>query len=210
MIPDNPLFIPIAAVSLTALIVVAIWLRLRNQSIECRDPLFSQEYRAFLGQLDIAVRSHLTVFPRLPVEDVLVGKSALRKFKGHRFDFVICHRKEMDVLCVVQMDHPQVKGPDNNQLRALCQKAGLTLLEYDVKPYRDVPTLRKEVFSACGIDEFELPVSDFEKKEEDNSPSCPKCHSEMNLQVLKKGKHAGKQCWVCINYPDCKGAKVAG
>ena len=151
MILDNPLIIPIAAASLTALIVVAIWLRLRNQSIECRDPLFSQEYRAFLGQLDIAVRSHLTVFPRLPVEDVLVGKSALRKFKGHRFDFVICHRKEMDVLCVVQMDHPQVKGPDNNQLRALCQKAGLTLLEYDGKTLPVMCPLSEKRFSLPAV-----------------------------------------------------------
>lgn len=209
---DNTLILA-AAVVVAILIALALWLRLRPLILECKDPLFSPEYRAFLGQLDIAVRSHLTIFPMLPINDVLTaqgaGRSLLNKYRHQRFDFVVCHRREMEVLCVIQLERPGTGQPDSTKLRELCDGAGLTLLEYDVKPYRDVPTLRHEVFSACGIDEFELPLSSFEEEEdEEKPPTCPKCQAEMKRHTINKGKHAGSQCWVCVQYPDCKGARL--
>ncbi|WP_062261412.1 DUF2726 domain-containing protein [Endozoicomonas arenosclerae] len=208
---DHPLIIPIAAAILTVVLALAIWFRLRSQSIECRDPLFSPEYRAFLGQLDMAVRSHLSVFPRMPVTEVLQGSGHLSKFKNHCFDFVICHRREMDVLCVIQLDLPGRKGPGNDQLRELCHKAGVSILEYDRKPYRDVPSLKKEVFAACGINELEPPAQlqdNTQSKAENSDSECPKCHSTMKLTHIKKGQHAGRDCWICNSYPDCKGARL--
>ena len=156
---DHPLILP-AAVSFIALVlIVLLWLRLRPAQLECKEPLFNPEFRAFLGQLDIAVRSHLIIFPAMPVNDVLQGKGGgkalLRKFRNERFDFVVCHRRNMDVLCVIKLGG---NNASNEKYRTLCQSAGLTLLEYDIKPYRDVPSLRQEVLGACGIDEFELPI----------------------------------------------------
>ncbi|KEQ19460.1 DUF2726 domain-containing protein [Endozoicomonas numazuensis] len=206
---DHPLFIPAAISLLVIILVLLLWLRMRSQNLECRDPLFSPEYRAFLGQLDMAVRSHLSVFPRMPVNEVLQGSGSLKKFKNQCFDFVICHRREMDVLCVVLLDLPNRKGQANDPLRELCNKAGISVLEYDKKPYRDVPSLKKEIFSACGINDFEPPVQEQQSQiSESDDPSCPKCHSEMKLTHVKKGQHAGRDCWVCINYPQCKGAKL--
>lgn len=207
MSPDHPLLLPVAIGVMVLILILLLWLRFRPAQLECKDPLFTPEFRAFFGQLDIAVRSHLTIFPNMPVQDVLqgsgAGKSLLRKFKHKRFDFVICHRKEMEVLCIIKLGNNESK-----EQRKLCQTAGLTLLEYDIKPYRDVPSLRKDIFSACGIDDFELSMIDTEQDNSSNAPSCSKCQTDMLLRIIKKGDHAGEKCWVCTNYPDCKSAKL--
>ena len=223
MILDHPYFIPAAAATLAIASVLLLWLRFRPATVALKEPLFSPEFRSFLGQLDIAVRSHLAVIPSMSVEDVLkaagTGKRLPARVRNKKFDFIVCHRREMNVLCVIQLDRAE-SSTDGSELRDLCQKAGLTLLEYDVKPYRDVPTLRREVLSACGIDEMELPASDFETRkseatvsregasEEQAVPVCPKCQSAMVRKQIKKGSHAGEFAWVCTKYPDCKSAII--
>ena len=208
---DHPLILPAAVGFIALALIVLLWLRLRPAQLECKEPLFTPEFRAFLGQLDIAVRSHLIIFPAMPVNDVLQGKGGgkalLRKFSNERFDFVVCHRRNMDVLCVIKLGG---NNASSEKYRTLCQSAGLTLLEYDIKPYRDVPSLRQEVLGACGIDEFELPGEQQQEQESeaDTPPSCPKCQSPMVLKTINKGSHSGEECWVCSQYPDCKGAKL--
>ena len=212
---DHPLILP-AAIGLIAVVLATfLWLRFRPGQLICKDPLFTPEFRAFLGQLDIAVRSHLIIFPAMPVADVLEGKGGgktlLKKFKKECFDFVVCHRREMDVLCVIKLGGTT---SSNEKFRTLCHSAGLTLLEYDIKPYRDVPSLRREVLGACGIDEFELPITPLEtqgpdqERTEESALLCPKCQSPMRLKTINKGAHSGEECWICNQYPDCKGARL--
>ena len=208
---DHPLILPTAVGFIALALIALLWLRLRPAQLECKEPLFTPEFRAFLGQLDIAVRSHLIIFPAMPVSDVLQGKGGgkalLKKFRNERFDFVVCHRRDMDVLCVIKLGG---NNASSAKYRTLCQSAGLTLLEYDIKPYRDVPSLRQEVLGACGIDEFELPAEQQQEQdpETDTPPSCPKCQSPMVLKTINKGAHSGEKCWVCSQYPNCKGAKL--
>ncbi|OED41767.1 hypothetical protein ACH42_13110 [Endozoicomonas sp. (ex Bugula neritina AB1)] len=233
----------VLAALISVLAAMLVLLRKSPIKIVCRDPLFTSEARSFLGQLDIAVRSHLNVFPSLPVSDILEarrftkGALALKQVSKQRFDYVLCHRKEMEVLCVIKL-LPYGKNSDNKELNALrnvCEAAGLTLLEYEMKPYRNVMELRKVVFSACGIDELEaqehsvLVQNDHESersKEQDSSlppsseqvqelsttteksPECPKCSGEMKLTTIKKGVKVGQECWVCSSYPVCRGARL--
>ena len=220
---ETSLLIPAASALAFILLLLIIGWRFRPMTMGCRSPLFTHEYRSFLGQLDIAVRSHLAVFPRMTAADVFegtgAGKSLLNKSGRLRFDFVICHRREMEVLCVIQLSPSSGSTQETEKLRKLCEKADLTLLEYDVKPYRDVPSLRREVFGACGIDEFELPsgtpaqeqtMAEPTETTEETQPDCPKCGAAMKRHTLTKGKHAGQECWVCCRYPDCRGARLDG
>ena len=213
---------------ITVLLGILAWLRKSPLEIQCRDPLFNPESRSFLGQLDIAVRSHLSIFPSLPVTDVLQadrfskGKLTLNRVSKQRFDYVLCHPRNMEVLCVVKL-LPYGKSSDSkemNALREVCEAADLTLLEYEMKPYRDVLELRKVVFSACGIDELEAQEHGLieaqkeseqpteEMLEANDGPECPKCSGNMKLTTIKKGARAGQQCWICTTYPNCKGAKL--
>ncbi|MGA2778836.1 MAG: restriction endonuclease [Steroidobacteraceae bacterium] len=40
-------------------------------------------------------------------------------------------------------------------------------------------------------------------------PQCPKCRAEMVERVAKQGKFAGRQFWVCSQYPKCTGIASA-
>jgi formate dehydrogenase maturation protein FdhE len=38
-----------------------------------------------------------------------------------------------------------------------------------------------------------------------NISICPVCHSDVVLRTVRKGKETGKQFYVCIKYPECRG-----
>ena len=214
---DSSSVLIILAVLILALLLFFIWLKRAPLNLQLREPLFESDKRAFLGQLDIAVRTHLIVFPSLPVTDLLTsgqfsrGNLALNRLANERFDYVLCHRREMDIRCVVKLIPYGTKQNDRQLrfLRKACESAGLTMLEYEMKPYRDVAELRQVVFSACGIDEMEYSELDLQDDREVTAkPSCPKCSGIMELATIKKGTHAGQECWICSTYPTCKGARL--
>ncbi len=209
------------------LIVTAIawylWLTFSPFKANTNMNLLEQDKRAFLGQLDIAVRSHLMVLPSLPIGDVLKsGKwsktaTVLNIRKNRRFDFVLYHRRKMEVCCVINLIPYNTKSSTKEfkLLRQLCEAAELPLLEYDMKPWRDVTELRRTVLSTCGIEEegtpdYELPTprEAIVELETIVNPDCPKCNSPMKLRTMKKGSQAGLECWVCSTYPNCKGARM--
>ncbi len=40
------------------------------------------------------------------------------------------------------------------------------------------------------------------------SPSCPLCGKAMRLRTAKRGSHAGRGFWGCIDHPHCKGLRA--
>ena len=214
---DSSSVLIILAVLILALLLLLVWLKRAPLNLKLHEPLFETDKRAFLGQLDIAVRSHLNVFPSLPVTDLLSagrfsrGRLALKRLAHERFDYVLCHRREMDIRCVIKL-LPYGTKQDDRQLRFLrkaCLSAGLTMLEYEMKPYRNVAELRRVVFAACDIDDMEHSEHEVSVDQQVKAkPSCPKCNSIMELTTLKKGSHAGQECWICSTYPTCKGARL--
>jgi restriction system protein len=40
------------------------------------------------------------------------------------------------------------------------------------------------------------------------SPSCPLCGKGMRLRTAKRGSHAGRGFWGCIDHPHCKGLRA--
>ena len=39
----------------------------------------------------------------------------------------------------------------------------------------------------------------------DNTPACPRCHSEMIKRVVKKGAREGQAFYGCSQFPKCRG-----
>ena len=154
----------IFAVLLVMAIPVFLWMRSTPASSSYRKALFTPPGRSFFGQLDMAVRSHYIVFPSVPVTSIISarrftrGQALLSKFNRHTFDYVICDRKTMDVKCLISLN---IKGKKHSKkiksLKKLCKCVDLPLLEYEEKPYRNVPALRRQIFTTCGENEFDLP-----------------------------------------------------
>ncbi len=224
MLLDN--FYLVVSGSILVFIVFArlIWLAVSPIRTNVFTNLLEQDKRSFFGQLDIAVRSHFMVLPSLPVGDVLKANRwsraavALNIKKNLRFDFVLYHRRKMEVCCVINLI-PYNATPNSREfrlLRELCESANLPLLQYEMKPWRDVTQLRSTIFAACGLDDltapdYELPTprTAIAKIEAETPPHCPKCQQPMKLVTLKKAPHVGTKCWVCTTYPACKGARIA-
>lgn|GEM_PF-3707505 len=194
-----------------------IWRTFGSIQAEANAQLFEQDKRAFFGQLDIAVRSHLMVLPSLPVGDVVYcskwGRAGAitNVRKDRRFDFVLYHRRKMKICCVINLI-PYKTNANAREfwlLRQLCEAAELPLLEYEMKPWRDVTELRRAVFAACNIVEQGPPDFELRTEETQPDPLCPKCNSPMTLRTLQKGVQAGQKWWVCNTYPHCNGGRSA-
>ncbi len=123
----------------------------------------------------MAVNSHLAVFPDMSASTVFTGgklgrgRTYLKRLGGTSFDYVLCDRKTMTVVCAVSLGSPKGFSGEQKKLKKLCELAELPLLEYGDKPYRNVPALRRQIFLACGIKEHGLPMN---ISEENNSSSA--------------------------------------
>ena len=127
--------------------------------------LFSPPKRSFFGQLHMAVSSHCVVLPNIPVSLLVQtktfsrGESLVSKVKYDTFDYVICDRKTMSVKCIILLEGGDKRKAKDAILSRICRYASIPFLMYDEKPYRNVPVLRREIFSFCGMGEMTLPDS---------------------------------------------------
>ena len=212
----------VMSASIVTLLIIAwyLWRLFAPLKVRTNKQLLDDDRRAFLGQLDIAVRSHMMILPSLPVSDILNSSKFSRAAmlldvkKNRRFDFVLYHRRKMEVCCVISLiDYNQKRSSREFKiLRDLCEAANLPLLEYDMKPWRDVTELRRSILSTCRIETEEtsdngltIPQKAYSEMEVSNKPTCSKCNGSMTLRKLKNGANAGSEYWVCTSYPKCKG-----
>jgi len=49
-----------------------------------------------------------------------------------------------------------------------------------------------------------LPTSEVKVEKKSETPTCPKCGSEMVLRTARRGKNAGNQFWGCSTFPKCR------
>jgi len=63
-----------------------------------------------------------------------------------------------------------------------------------------LPIFREKGPNQSGKSDARLP------KLEDTT-KCPKCHSEMQKKIARKGRFKGKTFWGCIRYPRCYGLR---
>ena len=77
------------------------------------DVLFSPAERSFLGVLDQAVGENAQIFGKVRVADVIAPKKgispsdwqkAFNKISGKHFDFLLCNKKDLSVLCAIELN----------------------------------------------------------------------------------------------------------
>ncbi len=151
-----------SAIAAVLIVLAVIWLRERtSRSVGYpyarRERLLSPHGRHFLQVLDKIVGPDVRVFAKVRVTDVMrvthpsgsgAFARALARIASQRFDFVLCDRDSLTVLCAVTLDELERRDPGEASFAQsfpaqMCRFAGLPLLrviarrEYDLKDLGD-------------------------------------------------------------------------
>ncbi len=120
------------------------------------DSLFSPAERSFLGVLSQAVDGNAFVFGKVRVADVIkpeqssdrkLWQIAFNKINSKHFDFVLCDKNDLSVLCVIELDDKS-HNSKSRQLRdaflsAACVSACLPLIQVPAKAGYNIDELRQ-------------------------------------------------------------------
>jgi hypothetical protein len=118
--------------------------------------LFNSTERSFLQILDRVVGDNARIFGKVRVADVVMPgdgmtgsnwKEAYHKASSHRFDFLLCNRNDLSVICAIALDNgtPHLLGTSNQTafLRQVCHAAGVPLIHVPVTIASAIDEVRK-------------------------------------------------------------------
>jgi hypothetical protein len=152
---------------------------------------------------------------------------ALNKITRKHFDFILCNKDDLSFICGIELNDKSHQAEERRKrdefLVTACESAKFPLIyvnnqsSYNINEIKGdlsghIPGLVAEPMVdkvAQVIDEKPpeiLSMSNITKHDElkSDTPSCPKCSSELVRRLAKKGAHAGKEFWACKTYPKCK------
>ncbi|MGH8157445.1 MAG: DUF2726 domain-containing protein [Rhodanobacter sp.] len=125
--------------------------------------LFSPAERSFLGVLEQAVGTDYRVFGKVRVADIATVKpgmsksarqGALNRVAQKHFDFVVCGARDLNVVCVVELNdssHSSQRAQARDELLVkICQIINLPLLQVAAKQSYVLQDLRTQFFTAVG------------------------------------------------------------
>lgn len=150
-----------------ALIALLLWLllyvRARRRTRPVGPPcqahrtLFSPGERFLFSVLKQAVGDEFEVFGKIRASEILrprkdasrsEARDLLRVMAGRRFTFVLCHKADLSIAAIVDMDrhgHAR-KSPDAGDPAAeLCRAAGLPLISIPASPHYDPEEIRAAI-----------------------------------------------------------------
>ena len=179
--------------------------------------LFTPAERSFLGVLNQAIDGDTIIFGKVRVADVLapqkgstrsVWQKAFNKISSKHFDFVLCSKTDLTVLCAIELDdcsHRQSKQKIRDAfIESACKSADLPLIRFVAKATYTVNDIQKEINQY--LPNLQNDITDHPLVELD-SPAvkiCPKCSSELITRTSKKGKTAGNEFLGCSAFPKCR------
>jgi predicted RNA-binding Zn-ribbon protein involved in translation (DUF1610 family) len=197
----------------------------RNFPYTLNEALFTQGERAFLAVLDQALGEEYRIFGKVRIADVASVKSirdqrswyrAFNKISAKHFDYVLCDRKDLSFVAVVELDDRSHERPERQERDAfvagVCQAIGLPLIQVPAQGAYSVDEVRSEILEALrkgnrGVPRRRAPAKQSSKPaqtSEASAPVCPKCGSPMILRKAKQGANAGSYFWGCSAFPDCR------
>lgn len=208
--------------------------------------LFSPAERSFLGVLDQAVGEQYRIFGKVRVADAIQPRRGLDKRKrqiafneisSKHFDFLLCARSDLSILCAIELDDASHKQTSRRErdlfLENTCRAADLPLLRIPAEHGYTAQELRTRIYDALESVTFigtkpqtqaitkkqtvaPPPIAtktDIASAKRNNraasAPACPKCGSVMVRRRVKSGSRAGLVLWACSTFPKCRGALQA-
>lgn len=192
--------------------------------------LFSPAEKTFLNVLTNSLSDNYRIFGKVRVADAITVKSntdrsawqtAFNKISAKHFDFVVCNKENLGILCAVELDDKSHQREDRVErdklLENVCRAAKLPLVRFDVSSSYSSQAVRRQVLQSIGINE-NIPLQQHYARDivaEENKLSvtskqpviklCPRCSSVMVKRTAKSGTHEGKLFWACSTYPACRG-----
>jgi len=182
--------------------------------------LFSPAERSFLGVLQQAVGNNAAVFGKVRVADVLEPKAGLsrsarqkafNKISAKHFDFLLCDKEDLSLACAIELDdgpHDSKRRKKRDEfLKGICEAAGVSLIQVPAKSayvISEVKSLLPRYLTVKNTPDQDPSPAPAIEKSENNGRICPNCSAVMAKRVVKNGKLAGKQFWVCKAYPKCQ------
>jgi hypothetical protein len=186
------------------------------------DVLFSPAERSFLGVLNQAVGNDAQIFGKVRVADVIAPnkgiprsdwQKAFNKISGKHFDFLLCAKSDLSVLCAVELNdssHNSKKRKDRDAfLEGACEAANVPLVQIAARSTYNINEIRKSVAAylpgSMPPESTQEPVAAVIEHQPSHSEDvCPKCSSKMIKKTARKGKNAGNAFWGCSAYPKCR------
>ncbi len=181
--------------------------------------LFSPAERSFFGVLSQAVGDRAQVLGKVRVADVIAPKKGLsrsdwqkafNKISAKHFDFLICNKDDLSVLCAVELNDSSHATKSRQQrdrlLEAACRSAGLPLIQVPAKAAYVLGDIRGLVDPYVGGVGIPQPAAEVPNQPErsDETKYCPKCASPLVTRVAKRGEKAGEPFLACSAFPKCK------
>lgn len=122
--------------------------------------LFSNAERSFLGVLDLAVGNEYRILGKVRVADILSPQkgmtrnnwqSAFNKISAKHFDYVLCCKKTLKVVSVIELDdktHSKASVKSRDQfLNHACETANLKLIRFPAKSAYEVSEVKNRVMA---------------------------------------------------------------
>jgi len=180
--------------------------------------LFTPAERSFLGVLKQSVGDKIEIIGKVRVADVISPKKGLspsarqkafNKISAKHFDFLLCNKSDMAVLCAVELNDSSHRTPNRAErddfLLNVCRAADVPLLQIPAKNSYNLNDVKEHLAKYL---KKSLPVVASESQKASPTTTqekrCPKCASSMIRRVAKQGQNAGKEFWACSAYPKCK------
>jgi ssDNA-binding Zn-finger/Zn-ribbon topoisomerase 1 len=169
-----------------------------------------------------AVGNDAQVFGKVRVADVLAThadlpfgekRSAFNKIAYKHFDFVLCDKNDLSILCAIELDdssHNSKKRRERDAfLVGACQAAGVSLVQFKAKAAYEIDSIRqtlKVLLPTADSLESELPPKAEIEAEQSSiyQKLCPKCTCAMAVKTASKGKNKGNTFWGCSGFPKCR------
>lgn len=150
------------------LVLAVVVIKLKQPSVKDgsypyvkKQVLFSPAERSFLGVLDDAVGAECRIFGKVRIADVAEPKKGLDKsnykkafnrISAKHFDYVLCDKNDLSIVCVVELDdksHNQRKRQERDAfLVGLCQAISVPFVQIPAQRSYVVAEIRAKILDA--------------------------------------------------------------
>ena len=138
--------------------------------------LFSPDDRVFHRALRMAVSEDYEIFGKIRVADIVLPKKnasrndarlAFNPIAGRHFDFVLCDKKSLAVVCAIQLHdktNPARQTEQDDPLKSICEAISLPFVVFHIKADYPPEEIRDKLLKALTQEPFYLIETDGRKE----------------------------------------------